>query len=198
MSDLSDLSDRKRVYLVRHGEAAASWKESLDPGLSELGHAQAKQTAELLHGELTASELPKTEITLLSSPLLRAQETAEPLADAFGLSVQLEERFREIPSPVPLAQRQDWLRSFMRQQWPQQDAALHQWRDNIVEATEALSGTAVVFTHFLVINALVGWYRGHRDTLVFWPDNASVTLLDDSSGPLAVQSLGEQMSTVVN
>ncbi|WP_439100636.1 histidine phosphatase family protein [Congregibacter sp.] len=192
------MSGAKRVYLVRHGEAAASWGESPDPGLSEPGHAQAKKTADLLYSELASSDMSLSEVSLLTSPLQRAQETAVPLADALGLSVRVDERFREIPSPVPLVQRQDWLRGFMRQQWREQEADLHQWRDNIVEAAEALSGTAVVFTHFLVINALVGWYQEHKDTLVFWPDNASVTLLDDSSGQLAVQALGEQMATVVN
>ena len=29
------------IYLVRHGEAAASWGDHPDPGLSELGQKQA-------------------------------------------------------------------------------------------------------------------------------------------------------------
>jgi len=33
------------IYLVRHGEAAASWGESSDPGLSELGWQQAEDAA---------------------------------------------------------------------------------------------------------------------------------------------------------
>ncbi|WOJ96556.1 histidine phosphatase family protein [Congregibacter brevis] len=187
------MSSARTVYLVRHGEAAASWGQSPDPGLSELGHAQAKKTAQQLEANLS-----EPGVTLMSSPLLRAQETAIPLATSLGLEVSIDERFREVPSPVPLAERQDWLRGFMRQQWHEQEPALHQWRQNIVEAVESLSGTTIVFTHFLVINALVGWYQKHEETLVFWPDNASVTLLDESTGSLAVSSLGEQMSSVVN
>ena len=30
------------IILVRHGEASASWQESTDPGLSELGERQAE------------------------------------------------------------------------------------------------------------------------------------------------------------
>jgi len=36
------------IFLVRHGEAAASWGESPDPGLSELGRRQAEVAAALL------------------------------------------------------------------------------------------------------------------------------------------------------
>ncbi|MFK8043137.1 histidine phosphatase family protein [Congregibacter sp.] len=187
------MSNARAIYLVRHGEAAASWGQSPDPGLSELGHSQAKETAQQLEAHLSAPG-----VTLVSSPLLRAQETAIPLAAALGLEVSVDECFREIPSPVPLDERQDWLRGFMRQQWHEQEPALHQWRQNIVDAVESLSGTTIVFTHFLVINALVGWYQKREETLVFWPDNASVTVLDDSTGSLAVRSLGKQMSSVVN
>ncbi|WP_439107847.1 histidine phosphatase family protein [Congregibacter sp.] len=187
------MSAPRLIYLVRHGEAAASWGRSPDPGLSELGHAQAKEAAAQLE-----SQLPASDVTLISSPLQRAQETATPLASALGLSVSIDDRFREIPSPVPLAERQDWLRGFMRQQWHEQQAELQVWRENIVRAVEELPGSTVVFSHFLVINALVGWYQKREETLVFWPDNASVTVLEAGSSGVSVKSLGDQMSTVVN
>ena len=34
-----------RIHLVRHGRAAASWAENLDPGLDQLGRSQALQAA---------------------------------------------------------------------------------------------------------------------------------------------------------
>lgn len=188
------MSEAQLIYLVRHGEAAASWGESPDPGLSELGHQQAQAAAIHLKAQLQSPD-----VFLLSSPLLRAQETAIPLAHSLGREVCIDERFREVPSPVPLAERQDWLRGFMRQQWSEQEADLHSWRESIVEAVEELSGSAIIFTHFLVINALVGWYQKRSETLVFWPDNASVTVLEmhKSAGP-GVKTLGDQMSTIVN
>ena len=30
-----------KIFLIRHGEAAQSWDQSADPGLSELGKEQA-------------------------------------------------------------------------------------------------------------------------------------------------------------
>lgn len=187
------MSGSRLIYLVRHGEAAASWGESPDPGLSDLGHDQAKDTASKL-----ALELSTSRVTLISSPLQRAQETAAPLAALLEQDVTVDERFREVPSPVPLAERQDWLRGFMREQWDQQDASLHSWRDGLVNALDEMQESTVVFTHFLVINALVGWYQKQGETLVFWPDNASVTVLQKDATGVTVKNLGDQMSTVVN
>ncbi len=110
------------IFLVRHGEAAASWGQSGDPGLSELGAQQAERSAEILIGQLCADTL------LLSSPLARARETAAPLAQGLDRPVQIDSVFCEIPAPVPLAQRQAWLRQFMQQHWQQQPAGLLEWR----------------------------------------------------------------------
>ena len=82
------------IYLVRHGEAAASWGQSPDPGLSELGHEQARNAAHALRPLLAGAEP-----ALISSPLARALETAAPLAAELGLSVQVNEAFKEIQVP---------------------------------------------------------------------------------------------------
>ncbi|MGB1439508.1 MAG: histidine phosphatase family protein, partial [Luminiphilus sp.] len=83
-----------RVWLVRHGEAAASWGEHHDPGLSELGKAQAESAAELLHDVLP----PATK--LVSSPKQRALDTAQPLASRLNCDVVVDVTFREIDAPV--------------------------------------------------------------------------------------------------
>lgn len=181
------------LYLVRHGEAAASWGESRDPGLSTLGHQQALD-ASLELQDLLGEAKP----TLLSSPLLRAQETATPLAEALKLPVAIHDAFAEIPSPVPLAERQNWLRAFMRSTWSQGDEALHAWRSRMLEAVQALPANSVVFSHFLVINTIVGHTQGADKTLVCWPDNAAIVVLERSADVLRVRSLGRQMETFVN
>ena len=84
------------IYLVRHGEAAASWGQSPDPGLSELGHEQARNAAHALQPLLAGAEP-----VLISSPLARALETAAPLADELGLSVQVNEAFRRAAHNIP-------------------------------------------------------------------------------------------------
>ncbi len=180
------------IYLVRHGEAEASWGQSPDPGLSQLGGEQAETAAQRLAG------LVGEGATLVSSPLQRARETARPLAGALGLELRIDERFREIPSPVPLEERQNWLRSFMAGQWSGQDDGLVAWRGDILRALTELPPQTVVFTHFLVINTVVGHLQGRDDTLVFWPANASITQLEQTGTDLRLLSLGEEMDTHVN
>lgn len=187
------MTSDSKVFLVRHGEAAASWAQSADPGLSVLGQQQADQTAERLRAELAG-----VPVRLVSSPLLRAQETAAPLAGLLGGVVEIDPRFREIPSSVPLSERQDWLREFMRGNWAGQPDALLQWRQELLEGIRSLPGNSVVFTHFLVINSIVGHCQESHKTLVCWPDNASVTTLWNDGQTLRVDELGAQMATVVN
>ncbi|MBL6823925.1 MAG: histidine phosphatase family protein, partial [Luminiphilus sp.] len=59
-----------QIWLVRHGEAAASWEKDPDPGLSALGREQAERTALML------SDVVPEHARVVSSPLLRAQQTA--------------------------------------------------------------------------------------------------------------------------
>ena len=75
-----------RIYLVRHGEATGY--DGADPGLSELGASQARQVAQRL------AEIAGAPIELVTSPLRRARETAQPLAAAMvDLGVGASTRF---------------------------------------------------------------------------------------------------------
>lgn len=181
------------IFLVRHGEAAAAWGQDPDPGLSDLGKEQAMATTEKL--------LPKLgdAIQVISSPLLRAQETAHPLLKVRQGELVINNAFREIPAPVPLADRQTWLRGFMQQSWSEQPEGLLQWRANALAQLQELTTPTVIFSHFLVLNAIVGAIEARPETLVFWPDNASITQLElGSNGELSLVALGDQMDTVIN
>jgi broad specificity phosphatase PhoE len=80
-----------RLYLIRHGQSAGNAEgrfggHSATP-LSGLGRQQA---------ELTAKALAKERITAIySSDLLRAVQTAEPLARLLNLKINAAETFRE-------------------------------------------------------------------------------------------------------
>lgn len=180
------------IFLVRHGEAAASWSESPDPGLSALGRQQAEEAAAALRQHVGQHTL------LISSPLQRALETAAPLARELEQAVHTDAVFREIPSPVPLAQRQAWLRQFMQQQWEEQGDDLKAWRQSALERLLALQQPAVVFTHFLVINAVVGQVLEKPETLCFWPDNGSITHLRHTGSNLELVARGSEITTHVN
>jgi phosphohistidine phosphatase SixA len=72
-----------RLILVRHAEAAPGEPDALRP-LTENGRATARRL-----GERLAEEHPDA---VLCSPLLRARETAEPIARAAGLTAEPDER----------------------------------------------------------------------------------------------------------
>jgi len=72
-----------RVIVVRHAKAAPGAPDELRP-LTE----QGREAARVL-GELLADRQPDT---VVSSPLLRTRETAQAIADAAGLEVEVDER----------------------------------------------------------------------------------------------------------
>lgn len=82
---------RTVVHLMRHGEVENPTGVLYGrlPGylLSELGRAMALRVAEHLSG--------REIVHLVASPLERAQETMEPIAEAYGLPVQTDDRVIE-------------------------------------------------------------------------------------------------------
>jgi probable phosphoglycerate mutase len=80
-----------RVALVRHGLPELG--DTVDPGLSEAGWAQARATAHLL-----AADEP---VAVYSSHLQRARDTAAAIAEPLALPVEVDEDLREWDSFTP-------------------------------------------------------------------------------------------------
>jgi broad specificity phosphatase PhoE len=78
------------LILARHGETALNteerWQGRLDEPLNDTGHAQARALAAALPAGIQA---------LVVSPMLRARQTAQPVAQARGLVPRLDGDFRE-------------------------------------------------------------------------------------------------------
>jgi phosphohistidine phosphatase SixA len=72
-----------RLFLVRHAEAAPGEPDELRP-LTPAGRAVARDLGERLASERLDA--------VVSSPLLRARETAEQIARAAGLTPEADER----------------------------------------------------------------------------------------------------------
>lgn len=81
------------VHLLRHGHVhnpdKVLYGRLPEFRLSEAGQAMASAVAE----DLTARKVPVTRV--IASPLLRAQQTARPVADAYGLEIDTDERLIE-------------------------------------------------------------------------------------------------------
>ena len=72
-----------RLILVRHAKAASGTPDALRPLTPE-----GREAAQALGQELRA----KRPDAVLSSPLLRAHETAAPIAEAAGVELETDER----------------------------------------------------------------------------------------------------------
>lgn len=187
-----DIREANNIYLVRHGQAAAHWDQADDPGLSDLGRQQAASTATELLDRVGPG------IRLVSSPLQRARETARPLAEALEAQVAIAEPFREIPTPVERGDRQTWLNGIARQRWNEQDLLVRDWRSALLARLRQVREPTVVFTHFMVLNAIVSELTDDGRVVCFLPDNASVTTVRWASDDLQLVELGRQLKTRIN
>ena len=82
-----------RLHLVRHGEVhnpgGVIYERLPNFHLSDRGHEMAKLAAEYI------ADSGRTISALYASPLLRAQESAAPVATAFELNIETDERLIE-------------------------------------------------------------------------------------------------------
>ena len=151
---------RTVVHLVRHGEvdnpAGLLYGRLPDYHLSELGRDMARTVADDLRG----SDV----VHLRCSPLERAQETMEPIADAFGLPVTIDDRLIEaenyleglnVSFPGLLRRPKYWryFRNFFRPTWGEPYRQIvTRMRLAMRDAVEAAAGhEAVIVSHQLPI-----------------------------------------------
>jgi broad specificity phosphatase PhoE len=180
-----------RLYLVRHGRAAAGWDTDPDPGLDEIGQRQAVEVADRLS--------PLGPLPILTSPLRRCRETAVPLATAWDVESWIEPAVAEIPSPegVAMADRIDWLRVAMRGAWSDLESRYVIYRDQVISTLLALEDDLVVFSHFVAINVAIGSAPDDDRMVVRSLDNCSVTIVDVVDGTLQLVESGHEADTLI-
>jgi broad specificity phosphatase PhoE len=186
-----------QLLLVRHAlplrsEPGPTKQERADPDLSDEGRAQVARLPDAL------ARFPITRV--VSSPQRRAFQTAEPVAAARGLAVDVDERFaeydRDLPVYIPIEQirkenPQEWARMAQGQLPSSVDEEAFQARvraavDNVAGAADH-EDTVVVFSHGGVINVVLHEILGTKRVLSFPIDYVSVTgLLFSRSGQASV------------
>jgi broad specificity phosphatase PhoE len=184
------------LILVRHGQVAANARGLLlgrsDPPLTETGHWQARALAEAL---------PRP-ARVVSSPLLRARQTAALLAGAAGTGkedgdVEVDGRWIEMdygdldgqpPTALPEQTWRTWRQDphFVPAGGESVAAVGARVRQACAElAGDAARGDVVVVSHVSPIKAALAWALGVGDEVVW-----RMFLLDaavcrvDTSGPL--------------
>lgn len=185
-----------QLLLVRHALPLRSEHgQGSDPDLSEAGLAQIAR----LPGALARFPISR----VVSSPQRRAIQTAEPVALACGLPVEIDERFaeydRNLPVYVPIEQ--------IREEYPQEWARIAEghlpnsvdeagFRARVGAAVEDVvaaadpADTVAVFSHGGVINVVLHEILGTARLLSFPIDYVSVTrLLFSRSGQATVAAV---------
>lgn len=177
------------IYLVRHGEAAASWGDHPDPGLSDLGHKQAAAAARIL--------IESGAKSAVCSPMQRCRETAAAFESLAGCTAAVEPVVSEIVTPQGVSDRVAWLRGYMEGTWDREGAAFDGWRRDILRVLQTLPENTAVFSHFVAINAAISLIDADARTIVFRPGHCSITQLDFSGTVPRVAEYGSQAATRV-
>ena len=185
-----------QLLLIRHALPLRSEPgQGSDPDLSEEGVEQAKRLPEAL------ARFPIAR--LVSSPQRRSVQTAQPVADALGLPVEIDERFaeydRDLAHYIPIEQ--------IAAEFPDELARLAKGHlPSSVDETEFLArinaavrdladagdheDTVAVFSHGGVINGLLHSILRTEKILCFNVDYAGVTrLLSSRDGNLSVAAV---------
>jgi probable phosphoglycerate mutase len=187
------------LILIRHGlpeRVENTDGTPADPPLTALGHRQASRMADWLANERIDR--------LYTSPMLRARQTALPLAERLAHEPSVDPRIAEFDrdhhSYVPLEElkRTDYPRwlAFMKTGWySDMDPTL--FRQEVVAAFEQFivdnpSGRIAVFCHGGVINVWAAHLLGLERLLFFPPDYTSINRFRASrQGARGVVSLNE-------
>ena len=185
------------LILIRHGLPQHVETEDgspADPPLSEIGHAQAGQMATWLQHEAID--------TLYSSPMARAHQTAEPLARAQGLDIQVRDGVAEFDQhadsyvPVEKLKQIDYER-WKRLMQGDLDVDMGAFADAVIQTLEEIvvanRGRRVAVTcHGGVINVWTAHVIGFTPRMFFNPDYTSINRFQcASSGERSVITLNE-------
>jgi broad specificity phosphatase PhoE len=185
-----------QVLLIRHALPLRSEPgQGSDPDLSEEGIEQAKRLPDAL------ARFPICR--LVSSPQRRAVQTAQPVADALGLAIDIDDRLAEydrdlahyIPIEQIAAEYPEELARLASGHLPStvdEDAFLARINDGIrdVASAGAHEATVAVFSHGGVINGLLHSILRTERILCVNVDYAGVTrLLSSRKGELYVASV---------
>lgn len=181
-----------RILVIRHGEPARAWGEGDDPGLSDIGCAQADGAARVLKSMALAQ--------IVTSPMRRCRQTAAAFEANAGLVSRIEPRVSEIAAPPGVSDRRAWLaKTFPWREgepptfWDDLDVSMRNWRGAVIAAALEIDSDTAIFTHFVAINVLIGAAQGESRTIVARPAFASIAELQSENGVLRLVAFGAQM-----
>ena len=157
------------ILWVRHGQS--TWNvidrmqgQAAHPPLTELGREQAGQVAENLANRGVTR--------VLSSPAVRARETADIIADRLGLVATVEPLLLELGLDEPIEEVLTRIQHFLALELP---------------------GNVVAVSHGDPIGLAVGMLSGQKPEL---PENCSITVVDSHTRAVEVTRVAELLPNV--
>ena len=181
------------IILIRHGEASASWGDDPDPGLSQLGENQAIELID--NNELLFLE----NYHFISSPKSRALMTAAPIAKKYYKDVEINAVFSEIPSNgIDPKDKKDWLTKIIKTDLINLPNEVNDWRSELTKQILSIKRDTIIFSHFMVINALIAELTNNKNLLCFYPDYTSVTKIIMNNNKVEEFYIGGERKTPIN
>jgi len=193
-----------RYYLIRHGETTWNAREIFqgkqDAPLSDKGLMQAQLTSNI------AAKIGKA--TIWCSPLLRARQTARPLAERGGYEIFIEDGLMEIDHGAWECLHVEEVKRLypkLFEQWHRQpDKVLMPGGESLKDVQERAlkvidkirrqnEGQAIIITHDAVIKCLLCHWLG-LPLSVFWRfrfANCSVSIVEEEEASATVLLLGD-------
>jgi probable phosphoglycerate mutase len=188
------------VVFIRHGlpERVDVSQGRADPGLSPVGHLQAEHVARSLASERLDG--------IYSSPMLRAVQTAAPLAASHDRQVRIEDDLTEFDQDATFYVPYEELRRSRDPRWEamlrgefsgSKGGGLHEFQSRVVAAVEGLIGAhrghrIAVVCHAGVLLAYLSHILGIEEMLFFQPTYTSIhRVLAASSGRREITALNE-------
>jgi probable phosphoglycerate mutase len=187
------------LLLIRHARPrrVEHPTDAVDPELAPLGQRQADALAAWLRDEDLAA--------IYTSPLLRARQTAAPLAGAIGRDAEVEPRIAEwdrdatayIPIEEMKADGHDMWDALSGQRWDELGVDPDAFRDRVLAGIDEIASrhageSVAVVAHGGVINAYAGAVLGRTDLLFFEPGYTSISrVLVSRAGQRSIRSLNE-------
>ena len=75
---------------------------------------------------------------------------------------------------------------------PQQE-----WKKGIIQSISDIERDTIIFSHFMVINCIVGWITKSKKLVTFYPDNCSITKLSKKGEEITLTEKGQELTTIV-
>jgi probable phosphoglycerate mutase len=180
-ASIRDIYSVVELLLVRHALPVRRELEVgiADPELSADGLRQAEHLADYLGAEQLDA--------VYASPLRRARQTAQPVAERFGLDVQIEDAVAEwdrhsneyVPIEELKAAGDPRWQAMLRGEWTVHDESPEQFAARVVDAVEQMigahrGGRIAVVCHGGVINTYLAHVLGLTGQSWFYPNYTSI------------------------